>query len=193
MGVFDAAGACIPETLLRRTYMKGRECTVGRPVDFGPASSSHEGPAIYLGPLLDGFGHFLLESLARAWLAERHPDMPLVWSCRADPSQETGDRALKPWQKDILDLLGLRNPLICVDAPVRFERLIVPDVGYRIQGYFHPAHADFLARVPHEPLPGRKLWLSRSKLDSCRTPPSPRSKTASPTWAGRSSIRKNSR
>ena len=83
MGVFDASGSCIPESLLRRTYMKGRERTVGRPVDFGPASSQHEGPAIYLGPLMDGFGHFLLESLARAWLSEQHPDMPLVWSCRA--------------------------------------------------------------------------------------------------------------
>ena len=67
----------------------------------------------------------------------------------------------KSWQKDILDLLGVRNQLICVEAPAQsLERLIIPDAGYRIQTYFHPAHADFLATVPHEPLPGRKLWLS---------------------------------
>ena len=161
MGVFDASGACIPESLLRRAYLGQSESTVGRPTDFGPASTRHEGPAIYLGPLLDNFGHFLLESLARAWLAEQHPETPLVWS------REVGKTGpLKSWQKDILDLLGVRNPLICVEAPARFERLIIPDVGYKIQTYFHPAHADFLARVPHEPLPGRKLWLSRSKLDT---------------------------
>ena len=161
MGVFDASGACIPESLLRRTYMKESESTVGRPTDFGPASTHHEGSAIYLGPLLDNFGHFLLESLARAWLAEQHPETPLVWS------REVGKSGpLKSWQKDILDLLGVRNPLICVEAPARFERLIIPDAGYQIQTYFHPAHADFLATVPHEPLPGRKLWLSRSKLDT---------------------------
>ena len=110
---------------------------------------------------MDSFGHFLLESLARAWLAEQHPETPLVWS------REVGKTGpLKSWQKDVLDLLGVRNPLICVEAPAQFERLIIPDVGYQIQTYFHPAHADFLARVPHEPLPGRKLWLSRSKLDT---------------------------
>ena len=160
MGVFDASGSCIPESLLRRTYLKEGECTIGRPTDFGPASIHHEGPAIYLGPLIDAYGHFLLESLARAWLAEQHPEIPLVWSCRAvRPS-------LKSWQKDILNLLGIQNPLVCVDVPTRFERLIIPEVGYQVQTYFHPAHANFLAVVPHEPLPGRKLWLSRSKLDN---------------------------
>ena len=52
----------------------------------------------------------------------------------------------------------------CVESPVWFEHLIIPDAGYKIQKYFHPAHAEFLAVVPHEPVPGRKLWLSRSKL-----------------------------
>ena len=96
MGVFDASGACIPESLLRRTYMKESESsTVGHPTDFGPASTDYEGPAIYLGPLLDSFGHFLLESLARAWLAEQHPETPLVWS------REVGKTGpLKSWQKD---------------------------------------------------------------------------------------------
>ena len=31
MGVFDASGSCIPESLLRRTYMKGREWTSAVP------------------------------------------------------------------------------------------------------------------------------------------------------------------
>jgi hypothetical protein len=179
MGVLDASGACIPETLLSRTYSNGKEGRIGRPGDFGPAAASHAGPAIWLGPLLDGYGHFLLESLARAWLAREHPETPLVWSCRApgasdepeeEPSEEPAeaDRAgagpLRSWQRGILDLLGVRNPIVCLDAPARFERLIVPDIGYQVQGYFHPAHAGFLAAVPHRPQPGRKLWLSRGKL-----------------------------
>ena len=63
---------------------------------------------------MDGFGHFLLESLARAWLSEQHPEMPLVWSCKAaQPSQEVNEKdPLKSWQKDILKLLGVRNPMI---------------------------------------------------------------------------------
>lgn len=156
MGVFDASGTCIPETLLRRTHANGRENQIGHPGAFGPALASHAGPAIYLGPLLNLYGHFLLESLARAWLAKQYPDMPLVWSCRAS--------SLKPWQRGILDLLGVQNPLVWVDSPVRFERLIIPDIGYQVQSYFHPEHAEFLAAVPYEPLPGRKLWLSRSRL-----------------------------
>jgi hypothetical protein len=175
MGVFDASGTCIPETLLRRTHANGRENQIGHPGAFGPALASHAGPAIYLGPLLNLYGHFLLESLARAWLAKQYPDMPLVWSCRAS--------SLKPWQRGILDLLGVQNPLVWVDSPVRFERLIIPDIGYQVQSYFHPEHAEFRAASSGCRAPGSS---------TCRTRRCRRSNAASPTSAGRSYIRKRS-
>jgi len=167
MGVFDADGACIEESLIRRRYVNGIEKQRGFPTDFGSASAAYDATAIYLGPILEHFGHFLLESLARVWFAKRHPDTPVVWSCRVGPpAREASDEGhLSRWQTDILNLLGMSNPPVFVDTPTRFKHLLIPDVGYRIQHYFHPEHVEALASVEHAPVPGRNVWLSRSRLN----------------------------
>jgi hypothetical protein len=164
MGVFGQDGVCIPETLLRRSYFNGREKQIGLPArPEGPVAFRPE-PAIYLGPILDHFGHFILESLARTWFAKRHPEIPVVWSCRAPSGVESGTPSLNAWQSGVLETLGLRNRQILVTEPAGFERLVVPEAGYRIQHYLHPEHAAALGTVPYDPVPGRKVWLSRSRL-----------------------------
>lgn len=165
MGVFDNKGACVEETLTRHPRLDGKETKVGVPATFRPASAEHTGAAIYLGPLLEHFGHFLLESLARLWFAKAHPELPVVWSCRVGPgATHRPEGHLSRWQRDVLELLRLENPAMFVDAPARFERLIVPELGYRFRSAFHPEHVAALETVPHRPQPGRKLWLSRAKL-----------------------------
>lgn len=165
MGVFDEKGACVEETLTRHPRLDGKQIEVGSPAAFRPASREDAGTAIYLGPLLEHFGHFLLESLARLWFARAHPEQPVVWSCRVEPGAPAQTQnPLKAWQRDMLEILELRNPAIFVDAPVRFERLIIPELGYRFRSAFHPEHVEALAAVPHRPEPGRRLWLSRRKL-----------------------------
>ena len=166
MGVFDAGGACIEDTLIRRSYATGAAKQMGFPAELGTATAAYANTAIYLGPILEHFGHFLLESLARVWLAKRHPETPVVWSCRVGPPEpEAPDVGpMSRWQADILNLLGMTNPPIFVDTPTRFKHLLIPEIGYRIQHYFHRQHAEALANVEHDPVPGRNVWLSRSKL-----------------------------
>ena len=112
---------------------------------------------------MEHFGHFLLESLSRVWLAKRMPEVPVVWSCRVGAGAPRG-AALTRWQQDILATVGVTNPGIFVTEPVRFERLIVPELGNRFQHSFHPEQVAALGAVPHAPVPGRRVWLSRSKL-----------------------------
>jgi capsular polysaccharide biosynthesis protein len=117
--------------------------------------------AIYGGPLLPAYGHFLLESLARLWAAPSFPHSPIVWTVN---SAQPGDHIL-PWMRESLDLLGLNNTVRLIREPTLIERLIVPAPGFEIQYRFGRHHSKFLARLEWTPVRNRKLWLSRSGVD----------------------------
>jgi hypothetical protein len=168
MGVLDARGRVLRDTLLRRSYATGSERQVGYPGPLEPVPAAvRPGTAIYAGPLLEHFGHFLLEGLARAWAVLRHPELPVVWSAAAETEGATaaGEPAgLTGWRAALIETLGIRNEMILATRPLSFERLLVPEAGYRIQHFCHPEHAAALGVVEYRPEPGRMLWLSRSKL-----------------------------
>lgn len=170
MGVLDARGHVLQDTLIRRSYANGREGQVGYPGQLTPASGEvRPGTAIYAGPWLEHFGHFLLEGLARTWAVRRHPELPVVWSAAAEKEDDTAlapgeEPGLNGWRAALLELLGIRNEMIFATRPLGFERLLVPEAGYRIQHFCHPEQAAALGVVEHRPEPGRRLWLTRSRL-----------------------------
>lgn len=161
MGVYDGDDNYVEDTVLER---RAGEQGAPIPRDLLPTiTESDDSEAIYLGPLYFHFGHFLLESLARAWYAREHPEVPIAWA----GSHNWQGTELRPWQLEILDLLELRNPTRIIADPTRFELLHVPDIGYRYDDRFHPQHAAFLGHYegPAQ-VPGHRLWLSRSKVKS---------------------------
>lgn len=170
MGVLDGRGHVLKDTLIRRSYANGREGQVGYPGALDPVpEQTRPGTAIYAGPWLEHFGHFLLEGLARAWAVRAHPELPVVWSVAAEKEDDTAVApgefpGLAGWRAALLELLGIGNEMIFAGRPTRFERLLVPEAGYRIQHFCHPEQAAALGVVERRPEPGRKLWLSRSKL-----------------------------
>ncbi|MDF2746799.1 MAG: glycosyltransferase family 61 protein [Propionibacteriaceae bacterium] len=161
MGVYDEDDNYVDDTALNR-----RSGEQGAPVprDLFPVAADSDAPeAIYAGTLYFHFGHFLLESLARAWYAHQYPDVPFVWA----GAHTWQGVELKPWQSEILDILMIKNPTRIIADPARFELLHIPDIGYRYDDRFHPEHAEFLGRYegPAQ-VPGHRLWLSRSKIAS---------------------------
>lgn len=77
------------------------------------------------GLLFDHFGHFLVESSARYWRW-------LVDEGRLDgivfvPKSVRRGPELTGWQRDVLDAWGIDAPVHVARAPVRVERLVVPE------------------------------------------------------------------
>lgn len=159
MGVFDAQGDYVDGTVLERSF--GEQGEPAPQALFGPPVDAPVAEAVFAGPLYFHFGHFLVESLARAWYLAQHPGLPLVWAGQHD-WQTT---PLRPWQTEILEVLGIDAPPLVAADPLRVARLHVPDLGYRYDDVFHPEHAAFLARYegPAQ-VPGERLWLSRSAI-----------------------------
>ncbi len=155
-GGFAADGTPIDEFRLARHW------GVSAPAPFRNGTFVLAGDFIY-GGFLDGhFGHFLLESLSRMWWLRRAPAAPILWHC--------WQTELSAWQRDIFALLGIATDRFrFVETPISVERIVVAAPGFQIGLRFHADQEAALAVVPFQaPIPGRKLWLSRSELPSDR-------------------------
>jgi len=161
-GAFDAALQPIEGSLLTRTWTPPQ---ISYPPDITEldlgAVDIVEGAHIYGGYFFNHFGHFLLESLARAWVVEEVGHLPFAWAAGDSPNA---------WQAEILSLLGLDVPHCFPRRPTLFRRLIIADPGYRIQTFFHPRHARFLSCWGEAPEGGpfQKVWLSRTGVPDPR-------------------------
>ena len=68
-GALDRNGSPIPA-------FAHRWCETRQPEGFVPRRI---GRFIYGGMLMDHFGHFLLEAMARLWFIREHPELPVLW------------------------------------------------------------------------------------------------------------------
>ena len=163
MGVFDDRGRIVRGSLLQRSYGQ-----VGFAADLLSASRSDQRSVVFAGHLSYHFGHFILESLSRLWYASQHPERPIVWACRP----ELDPPAWHGWQRQILDVLGIRNEVLLLTEPTRFQSVDVPQPGYRVKDFFARQHANFLAAYPARARRSDlRVWLSRSARLRVPQPP----------------------
>ncbi|MFH5776904.1 glycosyltransferase family 61 protein [Paracoccus sp. NGMCC 1.201697] len=106
---------------------------------------------IFAGYIFDHYGHFLLESLARAW-AYRSSKLRIVWASTSP---------LRDYQLDILSFLGVdKSRIIIPERDMTFRRVYVPTPGYIVNAWFHFHHAAQIAFS--KPISeSRKVYLSR--------------------------------
>lgn len=129
--------ACIADTpglRLRHIRADGLDGPVDRLEVHPPMGTPQRtlAAAIWGGPVLEHFGHFVAECIHRLWAAHR-PDiaaLPVVMQVAAgvDPWRHR-------WFGEVMALCGLdRARVRIVDAPVAVERLFVPEQGRALGG-----------------------------------------------------------
>ena len=120
------------------------------------------GRFIYGGMLMDHFGHFLLEAMARLWFIRAHPELPVLWHEIALPVPHS---AWGGWLDHVWRLLGLdRHRHHVIRAPIRCEMTMVPRPGFTSSG-LHPLQAAALAVVREADRGAAdRVWLSRDAL-----------------------------
>lgn len=115
----------------------------GRVVIWGGYHASH-------------FGHFLLESLARLWISA-YSKHPIIWSNYWPLSFE--------WQKNIIEILDIKNELIQCSTPTRFKGVIVPSPGLIFDNYINKDYLQFTQKYEFDNVSTprySKIWISRS-------------------------------
>ena len=150
-GVLRSTGAVVEHSQLWRGV---REAVIGAPATQ-PAGAYLNGLHIFGGFAIHHFGHFLLESCSRLWIAARHPDVPIIWA---------GGGKLLSYMQETFEILGIRNPSIFQHVPTTVEDLLVPEPAFQIRSYCHPDFVSLMGKVPCVPDPRMKIWLSRSAL-----------------------------
>ncbi len=127
---------------------------------------------VYLGWLFDAFGHFLLESLARAWyLTEVDPSVKVVFHNPNPPGWSLSGTRLR-----VLESFGTPlDRILLPEVPTRLRRVIVPEQLFELQ---HAAHERVIrpyreaaARIVGDPKPSAQpVYLSRRLLPSSQRP-----------------------
>jgi len=133
------------------------------PNDIGRTKQELTGAYIYAGLLIGHFGHFVLESLARIWFIKLHPDVPVLWVAAHRQSE------LSAYQKEILSLLKVKNPIHILTEQSKIEELIVPQTGYMVSSEFSAMQKQALKVLgPVRLKPGKRLWFSRKDVRNGR-------------------------
>jgi capsular polysaccharide biosynthesis protein len=165
-GILDAAGA--PHLASRLTR---RGIALQAPSPAAIDRLQCPGRWLYGGIWFDHYGHFLLETLARAWHLADLPG-PVVF--HRPPEQPGGPIAatMSAWQRELVNaLFGTPSRIHFVTSTMEFEELVVAEAGCVLGDRCTTDQADALARIGTRiaaPAPvernDRKLWLSRSAL-----------------------------
>lgn len=164
-GVFDAGKAYVHEAV----HWRGRPLM--EPPPYPERTEDLPGRWLWGGVLKDHFGHFLTESLGRLWALDqlKGPLDGIVFL----PEQGFGkgqDLALKAYQQQFVDLLGIDLPVRVLNRATLVETLEVPGPGFAI-GPMLTGTAKFRAFVRDRLAPQvapeglERLYISRSGLD----------------------------
>jgi hypothetical protein len=124
------------------------------------AAVRHPGMWLYIGNWMDGFGHFIVETLTTAWVDVEQFDGIVA--------NRFMSRNRKPWQQELADLVGLHDVKVIDAVPGRFESLTVPDRTFHYQQEVHAEAVIPWRRVAAAESSGR-VFFSRSLVQNSRT------------------------
>ncbi|MGC1497020.1 MAG: FkbM family methyltransferase [Sulfitobacter sp.] len=166
-GVLHADGSYCSSGALWRN---GRALTVQPKMPEGELAT-RKGTWIWGGLLWMHFGHFLVESTARLWALD-NLDEPIEGVLFAPKRPRNGSEVLE-FQHEFMGLMAGDPQLVCLDAPTRVERLIVPGQGFGLgsmiegtQNYRDAIARNFAKNIKADG--PDKIYISRSKLPSGR-------------------------
>lgn len=161
-GVCDENGDFVTgiQRALELNRFVSRSCLKGYKVDKGD-THRHE-TVVFGGILFEHFGHYFMETFARLWWYVENQDTPYKIVFLLYPASK--DDFPYP---EVFDSTGIpRDKIEVITAPVRFDKIIIPDVAlYLGSGYingYEKIHDLVISHAP--PSKHKKIYLSRTRF-----------------------------
>lgn len=130
------------------------------------------GECLYLGFMMNHYGHWLLETLATFW------SIPIVRPRKVIFSPFIFGRTIPRYAETVLSACGIGRDMICItEFATTVENLLVPDRTFGLNQFWHEQHAITTRKIRdaligyslrRERSSARKLFLSRSELQAPR-------------------------
>ena len=122
---------------------------------------------VYCGYLVNHWGHFLVEAVARLWYFLENDNAVDKYVFFIE---ENAHREIRGNYKIFLELLGIWNKIEIICTPTRYAKVIVPELAYSWRSYYSEQYKNIFQRIisnsSPDPswIPFEKVYLSRSKL-----------------------------
>lgn len=165
-------GVPVPTSISHRRFGAfGNEVlgTLSQPVPRNPEREIEE-EVVYLGRLIDHFGHIVLETLSRAWILNHvPPETRVVFHIQGTPEFSFTLRRM-------LERFGVPlERILVLDTQTRLRRVVVPEALYEISYAAHERLADAYRRVAERIIRSdgqtdQPVYLSRRLLPSQQRP-----------------------
>ena len=119
-----------------------------------------EEPCIWGGLFQTQYGHFIIESMQNLYAFRQHPERRIIW-------RNGSAEAVRPWQHELLHLTQCdRNGWDFVNEPTLFRDMLFPVPGLMCDVWLTQEQADAFAVCESHVQKGKKVWLSRSCIES---------------------------
>lgn len=165
-------GVPVPTSVSQRRFGAfGNEVlgTLSQPVALNPEHVI-EDEVVYLGRLVDHFGHVMLETLSRAWILDHVPlETRVIFHLQGSPELSLATRRM-------LEHFGVPpERIVLLDTQTLLRRVIVPEALYEISYAAHERVADAYRRVAERIIRSdvqtdQPVYLSRRLLPSQQRP-----------------------
>ena len=124
--------------------------------------------AVYLGPFIKHWGHFLMDACSRCWYCLKDDDSIDEYILLTEESSQT---QLTGNYKEFFELLGITKKLVLIDKPVKYREILIPDLGVKKAEYYSFEQADVFKTVRNNALKKsdisnktKGVYLSRQKF-----------------------------
>ncbi len=127
---------------------------------------------VYCGYLVNHWGHFLIEGIARLWYCLSDPKEVDWYVFTSDIGGETEAKAN---YLAFFQLLGIADKLKIINQPVRYRSVIIPERAYGYRHYYSEQYKEIFERVVANALTKKeqyttseKVFFSRSRFQKAR-------------------------
>jgi len=164
--VYDSDGDLVPASM-RLSGAHGDRVRAGYPEKKKAAGTERRIPsAIYLGHLMDHYGHFLMETVSAFWA------IPYLREQRFLFHPFLFGASIKPWMKPFFASNGISTGKVeVIDGDLLVDHLLVPERSYGVNTFLHERQADvyralksMIARRAVAKGVERRVFVSRSRL-----------------------------
>lgn len=137
------------------------------PYEYSNSSFVDE-KVVYCGYLVNQWGHFLIEAVARLWYFLKEDNETIDHYVFFLQNNEK--RVISGNYREFLELLGIWNKISIINQPTQYREVVVPELGYKRTIDFTEQYKDIFLKISNnvlsssQPYNSPKIFFSRSQM-----------------------------
>ncbi len=163
--ILNNKNALVPQSFLQSWGCTHKQCLY----EFDKKSAfKYSEPLIYLGPFINHWGHWLIETSTRLWYALQRKDLNCFFITYSDRNK------VLPQIWRFLELSGIeKSKIIFISKPTYIEEVYIPEQSYIRDKYYSEEYLKMFSDVANNICPTGdtydKIYLSRTKISKKNT------------------------